>query len=340
MKALKYIAITLLGLVLLILLVSFFLPSKTHVERSIIINAKPKYVFELVSNFKNWNQWSPWYKKDTTAVYTFGEIVEGTGAKFSWKSNNPDVGNGGMEIVGIVPDQKVEIELTFDEFKNRADFTLSDEAGSIKLTWSFDSDTDKLPFYWVPMSKIFGLMMDGMLGPDYEEGLKSIKAIAETKVDLQIGGFDAEIRESKELNYLGIRSQLKEEEIGSTLEKQYTFLLDLINKLAAKQSGPPFTINYAAKGKLFDMAACIGVESPVSSSEPVMAGKLEAGKQLVIKYKGAYEKMGPLYAEGFKYMVQNNLKASGPPMEFYITDPMLEADTSQWLTELVFPFKD
>jgi effector-binding domain-containing protein len=341
MKILKYIAFSILGLIGLLLIVSFFLPTKTHVERSIDINANSKHVYNLVNNFKAWKQWSPWHKKDTNSIYTYADIYEGNGASFSWKSKHPDVGNGTMKIVSSVPNEKVEIELTLNDFGgSRADFNMKETDGIVHLTWNFDSDTKDLPFYWVPISKLFGLLMDGMLGPDYEAGLKSIKEIAESKTDLEIGGFEAEIRNTSPQFYIALRNQLKEEEIGPKLGENYAFLLDLIKQLSAKQTGAPFTINYAAKGKVYDMATCLGVESEITVTPPVIAGKIEAGKQLVIKYYGPYEKIGPLYGEGFKYLIENNLKAAGAPMEFYITDPMLEKDNNKWLTELVFPIKD
>lgn len=339
MKAIKYIGLSLLTIIGLTLIVSFFLPSTTHVERSIVIEAKPKHIFSLINNFKSWTQWSPWHKKDTTAVYTYAEVFEGNGAAYSWKSNHPDVGNGNMKIIASVPNEKIDIELMLNDFGgSRADFDLVPEGDKVKLTWNFDSDTKDLPIYWIPISKIFGLFMDGMLGPDYEAGLKAIKEIAESKKDIEIGGFEAEIRTAAPLHYIAIRSQIKGEEVSAKLGEYYGFLLKLTNELAAKQVSPPFTINYAAKGNLYDMAACIGIESEVSSTPPVISGKVEAGKQLVIKYKGSYEKISPLYSEGFKYLMNSNLRPSGAPMEFYITDPMAESDTSKWITELVFPF--
>jgi effector-binding domain-containing protein len=341
MKILKYIALSLLGLIGLLLIVSLFLPTKNHIERSIEINSKPKHVFALINNFKAWKQWSPWHKKDTNSVYNYSEIFEGNGASFSWKSNHPDVGNGTMKIVSSIPNEKVEIELTLNDFGgSRADFVMKETNGIVKLTWNFDSDTKDLPMYWVPISKIFGLFMDGILGPDYETGLKSIKEVAEKKTDIEIGGFEAEIRSAPPLFYIALRNQLREEEIGPKLGENYAFLTDLTKQLSAKQTGVPFTINYAAKGKVYDMATCLGVESEITVTPPVIAGKIEAGKQLVIKYYGPYEKIGPLYSEGFKYIIQNNLKAAGAPMEFYVTDPMLETDNTKWLTELVFPINE
>jgi hypothetical protein len=47
-------------------------------------------------------------------------------------------------------------------------------AGS-KVTWGFDSDLG-----FNPIARYFGMMMDGMIGPDYEKGLARLKTVAET----------------------------------------------------------------------------------------------------------------------------------------------------------------
>jgi len=44
----------------------------------------------------------------------------------------------------------------------------------VKATWGFHNDIG-----FNPIGRFFGLMMDGMLGPDYEDGLARLKKVAE-----------------------------------------------------------------------------------------------------------------------------------------------------------------
>jgi hypothetical protein len=37
-------------------------------------------------------------------------------------------------------------------------------------------------------------------------------------------------------------------------------------------------------------------------------------------------------------LAAENLKPSGAPLEFYLTNPSMEPDSNKWVTELVFPF--
>ena len=54
MKAIKYIALGLLGLIVLLVVISFALPSSYRVERSIEINAPMETVYPLVYDPKSW----------------------------------------------------------------------------------------------------------------------------------------------------------------------------------------------------------------------------------------------------------------------------------------------
>ena len=47
-------------------------------------------------------------------------------------------------------------------------YQLDDEGGSTKVTWGFDAE-------FKGFGKYFGMMVDGMLGPQYEEGLANLK---------------------------------------------------------------------------------------------------------------------------------------------------------------------
>ena len=80
MKILKLIGISILVLALLIISVGLFLPSKVHIERSIVVNNTPDVPYNLINDLTKFNDWSPWYKIDTNAAYTYSELKTGVGA--------------------------------------------------------------------------------------------------------------------------------------------------------------------------------------------------------------------------------------------------------------------
>ena len=99
-----------------------------------------------------------------------------------WKSDHPDVGNGAQEITALNAPNSVSAALDFGDM-GRADatFTLSPAGdGTTKVVWGFDTNMrEGVPIYMQPMSTYFRFFMEGMLGPQYEQGLANLKEVAE-----------------------------------------------------------------------------------------------------------------------------------------------------------------
>ena len=51
---------------------------------------------------------------------------------------------------------------------------LRPEGSGTRVTWTNEGDMGTNP-----VNRYFGLMMDSMVGPDFEAGLKNLKALAE-----------------------------------------------------------------------------------------------------------------------------------------------------------------
>ncbi|HZF99936.1 MAG TPA: SRPBCC family protein [Chitinophagales bacterium] len=177
MKILKTVGIAVLSLVVLLLVVSFFLPSHIHVERSRVIKARPDAVFAQVNDLKNWTAWMPWNKKDPNMQIEWGAQTAGVGAGYSWKSVHDEVGNGKMHISKSEPNALVETQMYLMDSAEPMTGTLKLEpadGGNTKVTWSMDGDSGKNPMW-----KYMALMMDKMVGPDFEKGLEDLDRVAQ-----------------------------------------------------------------------------------------------------------------------------------------------------------------
>lgn len=175
MRFLKGLLLFLAGVVALFFAVGLFLPKSAHVERSIATTASPATVFGIVNGFRRFNEWSPWAGLDPQTRYTYSGPESGVGARMEWASDNPDVGNGSQEVVAIEPDASVTNQLDLGMGKpSMATIRLAPDGAGTRITWTLDSDfSDSL------VGRYFGLMLDRMVGPDYDKGLARLKAIAE-----------------------------------------------------------------------------------------------------------------------------------------------------------------
>jgi uncharacterized protein YndB with AHSA1/START domain len=171
--------------VVAILLVGFFIavsmqPNEFRISRSAKMNAPPAAVFAQLSDFHNWDAWSPWAKLDPNAKATFEGPTSGTGATFIW-SGNDKVGAGRQTIIESRPDELIRIKLEFEKpFRgaSTAEFTLKPQSDQTLVTWSMFGTNNF-------MGKVMSLLMDcdKMVGSEFEKGLANMKAIVESPAD-------------------------------------------------------------------------------------------------------------------------------------------------------------
>lgn len=176
MRILKNLFIAVIGLIAVLLVGSLFVPATQHVERKVSIDASPAELFALLNGFREFNRWSPWADIDPNTSYAYTGPDSGVGARMEWSSEDPNVGAGVQEIVASTPNELIEVELRFDSQVARSAYELRPAGNGTEVVWSFDAD-----FGANPIGRYMGLMMDKLIGPDYEKGLGRLKSIAETR---------------------------------------------------------------------------------------------------------------------------------------------------------------
>ena len=312
-------------LVLLLLAgIGMLLPRRVHVERSIAIGAPRATVFALVDGFKQFNKWSPWAALDPNTKYTHEGPPFGVGAKQSWVGDPKTVGSGSQEIVEVEPFQRVKSRLDFGaQGLATAEFVLTRaSSGTTEVTWSLDSDMGA-----GPVGRYFGLVMDRMIGPDYEKGLVGLKALAESLPkedfeDLAVAGVDAQ---PVTVAYVEGRSSKDAKEFGEAIGAGYTKVVAFMKAHGLKQAGPPITINtrWDDTGYGFDAAIPVdrAPDREIPADSPVKVKQTYGGKALKIVFKGPYGGMPPSYAKLTAYMAARGYASAGAPWDEYVSDP-------------------
>ena len=177
MKILRRILVIIGVLLFVLIVVSQLLPSKYHVERSVMIQAKPDAIHPWLDQLKKWPEWSAWTPaKDPTLVYRYEGPEAGAGAISKWEAKK--MGQGEMTLTESDPQKGVKFNLSFEHGKYRSTGSLSFQpAGdATKVVWGMDGDVSRNP-----MDRYFSLLMDKMVGADFEEGLGNLKQKVEGK---------------------------------------------------------------------------------------------------------------------------------------------------------------
>jgi len=171
--------IVLLVVVVLLLALVFYVatrPANFRIQRSIRITAARETLFAYVSDLHNFDAWSPWALLDPAMRKMHSGAASGVGACYEWQGNNK-VGHGRMEIVEAVSPERVLIKLDFlkpFEAHNVAEYLLVERDGETEFTWAMYGPNNVF-------SKLMGLFfsMDTMVGGQFEQGLRALKAEAE-----------------------------------------------------------------------------------------------------------------------------------------------------------------
>ncbi len=174
MKIIQWTLATIGAVVLLLVAGGFFLPSAFKVERSAVINAPPKKIYDLVVEPRQWARWSVWNRRDPGMKITYKGPPFGMGSKWEWVSKTE--GSGSMEFTRVEPDRKVEYSLFFPDYNMRSTgaIALEPSGTATRVTWSTAGDMGGNP-----LKRYLTLTMDRMVGPDFEAGLANLKELAE-----------------------------------------------------------------------------------------------------------------------------------------------------------------
>jgi hypothetical protein len=172
MKTLKIVAIVLVTLVVVFVLVGLWLPKEFKIERTTRVQAPVELVFDQVNDLKNWEKWSPWFSVDPTMAVTYSDKTAGSGSSYSWTGES--AGSGTLQITKSLLAQRIETQMDFGEMGTAQgfwDFSYQDRVTSV--TWGFEGENSGVFGGW------FTVMMDGMVGPQFEAGLQALKTVAE-----------------------------------------------------------------------------------------------------------------------------------------------------------------
>jgi len=175
MKALKYIAVGLGALVILLLVVALFVPKNFNYEKSITINAPIDTVWINVNSLSALDKWSPWNDHDPVMKKELTGEDGTVGAMQSWQSNI--VGSGSQTIATIEKPTLFETDLNFYKpmkSHGKAYIKLISEGKATKATWGM---TGNMPY---PMNVMTLFMnMDKSMGADWNHGLSKLKKLSE-----------------------------------------------------------------------------------------------------------------------------------------------------------------
>jgi len=333
MKAIKVIGIILLILIVLILVIALFLPKDLTVERTVMIKAADKVVFEQVNCMRNWEKWSPWQDSLMTNSYEGPEC--GVGAKQIWEHKT--MGGGSQTITESTEGKTLKTELDFGKMGKATSSWLFEQAGdSTRVTWGFREPMNYPIGRWASI-----LFVKGVMVKSYDLGLSNLKKLAES-LPPPLPGKIGEVTEKtiKPQHVITVLDTCTMDNIDKKIGQLYGELTDYLKKYNLQMTGMPF-----AAYPDWDPSKPIKVEAGFPIVGPIKAfGRIKyklwpGGKVVMATHTGAYKTVVMTHEAIQHYIQEKGFTPSGTVWETYITDPAKEPDQSKWVTEVYYPVK-
>ncbi|MBV6657859.1 MAG: SRPBCC family protein [Devosiaceae bacterium] len=158
------------GIIAFAAIVPLALPASKTVERTAIVEAAPQDVYTLLSSTKGFQTFNPYLDTDPNLQITPQGPEAGVGAAFAFAGKE---GNGTQTITRLEENAEVEMLIDLGSMGQPVQtFTLRPHSQGTEVVWSVESE-----FGLNPIGRVFGLFMDGMLGPVYERGLRNLATV-------------------------------------------------------------------------------------------------------------------------------------------------------------------
>jgi hypothetical protein len=145
-------------------------PDGYTVERSIVVTADAAEIVPWVAEFPARQAWIPWTETDPAAVYSYTGQPGAVGSTMSWVG--AEIGAATLTL-DAVANGRVDTTMAMKapmESTSHDSFRFTPVDGGTRVTWT--NEATDLPF---GPARVFALVADNVLGPDYDRGLARLR---------------------------------------------------------------------------------------------------------------------------------------------------------------------
>ncbi len=173
-KFLKFLAVGVVAVIVLLLAIAMFAGKDYSVERSVAIARPRMEVYDYVKFLKNQDKFSVWAKTDPAMKMDYRGTDGTVGFVSAWDSENKHAGKGEQEITKMDEGVRIDYVIRFLKPMKSTDYaymafnSVNDSTTSVK--WGFYGRMK----YPTNLMLLF-MNMDAMLGKDLQSGLSNLK---------------------------------------------------------------------------------------------------------------------------------------------------------------------
>lgn len=320
------------------LLASVCAPKGRVFKDEMAIYAGNSKVFRALQNAKLWENWDPWYSRDSMQKRKFIGEVGRAGSGFSWMGKT----EGKIDIVSVAkPDSifcRYVIGKGLVKTQGTLSFVLQQKGNATRVLWT---NTTTYPF----LQRLKNYFNPSYLSEEINIGLTQLKKYVESgteSIGVEVGN-GVSITSVHGVNYAVIRKRnVAEADMNlfaiSASKEVYSYIQT--NGLSAK--GPPCLLryNFDDNSGFYNVAAGVPISDLLEEEmKSVGIGSDSAllGSSIMVKTnKGS----GEFPEEMFLYLSENSKSVELPIVQYFIVGPMHTDRESNYKIKWKVTFSD
>ena len=337
MRFLKNIFLLLLALIIIAAVYLATLDGSYDIKRSRFIQADQIVVFNELNDFKNWEEWGPWYEKDSTIRVQYGDNTIGTGGTYIWTSDVE--GGGSMKTLAVHEperlDQEIAFETPFGDMVSDVYWMIQSTDKGTELTWGIKGE---MPFF----TRFMAGGMEEQLGPMEERGLELFDENLQKKlkkhridsigvVDFS-GGF-----------YLYLSTSSKLASMDNKLKSMMIEIEQYIESNKIRTTGSPFTIYHNFDelngSTMFSIGYPVAERIETIESD-ILTGYFDRGTYFKTVLEGSYENSKRAWEKAIfdaSALQEYSFLEEEEPFEIYVNNPRNTPNPAELITEIYLP---
>ena len=317
MKILKIVGMILGAIVVLFLVVTLFLPPVMSVETTGDINNTPTVIYAQLNDVHNFNNWSPFFEKDSSTKFQFDGPERGPGAIYVWLNAGQKISKGRLEITRSDAYSLIEANLNINgnSTPGRLTYELKNNNGLTNLTMRLQQDLGFLG-RWSASS------LKPVLKKALDNGLINLKTYCEKLPNYSLKIVDTIIA-AQPLVIISDSCRMDSKKINLVLAKAYQELTSYMKFCQIPNLGPPITITNTVSQEEYSFTLAFPVKTTkgLYITGRINAGQLPGGRVVKGVIVGPVVFADTYYNDINKYIALNRLQKRGKSWEVYVDYP-------------------
>lgn len=320
--------------VIICIIVSFFLPFTSSIEKEINIHSGKNLIIKKIADLKTYVLWYPWLNSVSDVSADYSGISGGLGSWMKWDNKENNIkGSYYYKITKVSSDSLLGFNFCFpNHTKLTGNFILNNSlrANLTHVIWNVKIKSAIGGWLWSLFSK-----RNKVLGDAMEAGLINLKILAEEAPKYH--GLEIEEVPLKQTFIATISDTVTKDEIFENMPVILKRIRDEMVRRQFKVTGSPMIQmqNIGKKDVLLNVG--VPVDHNGNPTGNIQILRIPPGYALCAEYNGEYKNVTLAYNALSQYARDHAKASPAPPWEEYKNDVLPKNDTDSCSVTVYYP---